>query len=583
MILRSVRRARRLLVTLPAPNSAYLGIRGRVSVRDLDVDFAMPVTSQAAAEGIAESRTRPPSVGINADYLRDENATDQDPNTNTTTNAHFSPVSTSFLTLNPVKSTLPPVNSLANSPINVDNLAMQLFSHPDKVKVNYVIVGLREGFHIGFHSNSVRLKSASSNCPSALEHSEVIDKYLAVEIHAGRVFGPLKTPPFLNTQISRFGVIPKKNKVNAWRLILDLSYPLGHSVNDGIDNSEFPVSYTKVDDAIRLLVKVGKGALMGKVDIQHAYRIVPIHPEDYYLLCMKWRDHYFIDLALPFGLRSAPYIFNCLADLFAWTITNNYLVPDLLHYLDDYFTLGPPGSTICAQSLHAIQKAANDTGIPLAPEKIEGPTTCLIFLGIELDSMQMTARLPADKLFDLLTLIQTWRDKTYCKRKELESLIGKLSHACYVVPAGRTFLRRLINLLRDSKRFWKSIRIPRACQLDLQWWSDFLPSWNGVYFFDLPEWAPLPDFELSSDASGKQGYGVFNNGAWFYQRWLPSQQQLGMAYKELYPIVVACHIWGPSWSHKRIKFWCDNQSVVHILASGTSKDDTIMHLVRSLL
>ena len=55
-----------------------------------------------------------------------------------------------------------------------------------------------------------------------------------------------------------------------------------------------------------------------------------------------------------------------------------------------------------------------------------------------------------------------------------------------------------------------------------------------------------------------------------------------MAYKELFPIVLACHIWGQSWANKRVKFWCDNQSVVHILKSGTSKDEKIMLLVRLL-
>ena len=124
----------------------------------------------------------------------------------------------------------------------------------------------------------------------------------------------------------------------------------------------------------------------------------------------------------------------------------------MLHYLDDYLTLDPPASPVCGQSLHAIQQAASDTGIPLAPGKIEGPTTCLTFLGIELDSHQMTARLPPAKLSELLALTKLWTDKKTCSRKELESLIGKLSHACYVVPAGRTFMRRLINLLRDSKR-----------------------------------------------------------------------------------------------------------------------------------
>ena len=73
--------------------------------------------------------------------------------------------------------------------------------------------------------------------------------------------------------MSRFGVIPKKNKPDAWRLILDLSFPADHSVNDGIFKNEFPVVYSTVQDAIRLIVKIGRGALMDKVDIQKAYRI----------------------------------------------------------------------------------------------------------------------------------------------------------------------------------------------------------------------------------------------------------------------------------------------------------------------
>ena len=93
----------------------------------------------------------------------------------------------------------------------------------------------------------------------------------------------------------------------------------------------------------------------------------------------------------------------------------------------------------------------------------------------------MIARLPADKLAELVLLIHQWGHKKYYKRKELESLIGKLNHACYVVPTGRTFLRRLINQLRDSKRYWKSIRIPKECQLDLQWWI----SLNGHHYLIL--------------------------------------------------------------------------------------------------
>ena len=112
-----------------------------------------------------------------------------------------------------------------------------------------------------------------------------------------------------------------------------------------------------------------------------------------------------LDFALPFGLRSAPCIFNTLADLFVWALQNNYYAEYLLHYLDDFLALGPAGSDVCAESLKSIQRASTDSGIPLAPAKCEGRSTCLVFVGIELDSIQMTARSPQDKLDDLTLII----------------------------------------------------------------------------------------------------------------------------------------------------------------------------------
>ena len=194
----------------------------------------------------------------------------------------------------------------------------------------------------------------------------------------------------------------------------------------------------------------------------------------------------------------------------------------------------------------------------------------------------MTARLPLDKLHELMALITQWVNKKWCKPKELQSLVGKLNHASLVVVPGRTFLRRLFNLLRESQRHRRFIRLNNEARLDLKWWSEFLPSWNGVCFFDLPDWAPVPDFQLATDASGSKGFGAYNNGQWFNGAWLSAQCARGIAYKELYPIVLACHLWGPLWCRQRIEFLCDNQSVVCILRSGSSKDDKIMHLIREL-
>ena len=114
----------------------------------------------------------------------------------------------------------------------------------------------------------------------------------------------------------------------------------GASVNDGINPDEFTLHYITVDQIIRLVSRLGKGALMAKFDVEAAYRNVPVHPSDRYLLGMKWRNQYYVDLALPFGLRSAPFIFNAIADMVEWILVHSYQIPDLLHYLDDFITAG---------------------------------------------------------------------------------------------------------------------------------------------------------------------------------------------------------------------------------------------------
>ena len=127
--------------------------------------------------------------------------------------------------------------------------------------------------------------------------------------------------------------------------------PRGASVNDGIDLHEFTLHYITVDQVIRQVSRLGPGALMAKFDMEAAYRNVPVHSSHRVLLGMKWRNQFYMDLVLPFGLRSAPFIFNSIADMVEWILVTSYQIPDLLHYLDDFITAGPAQSSQCAQNL----------------------------------------------------------------------------------------------------------------------------------------------------------------------------------------------------------------------------------------
>ena len=116
---------------------------------------------------------------------------------------------------------------------------------------------------------------------------------------------------------------------------MDLSSPAGASVNDGISPEFSTVSYVSVDHLSSLVLSAGRGAFLVKADIKEAYRKLPVHPHDQFLLRVQWEGITYTDLALPFGLRSAPKIFSAVADALQWILVQKGIT-NLLHYLDDF-------------------------------------------------------------------------------------------------------------------------------------------------------------------------------------------------------------------------------------------------------
>lgn len=258
------------------------------------------------------------------------------------------------------------------------------------------------------------LISAASNMSSVLLQPSIIGSYLQNELDEGRIAGPFPISPLSNLHISQFGVIPKKQP-GKWHLILDLSSPAGASFNDQIQKEIFSIQYMSVNDVISGIMAFGRGTLIAKFGIESAHHIVPVDPDDRFLLGMQWRGNFFFDLALPFGLRSASYIFTAIADLLEWTVKCNYRVDFLEHYLDDFHTLDSPDSSQFKHNLATCIKLLSDWGAPLHPDKLEGPSVVMTVIGIELDSLALQARL-AQENFDCITgLLDEWSPKRHCK------------------------------------------------------------------------------------------------------------------------------------------------------------------------
>ena len=191
---------------------------------------------------------------------------------------------------------------------------------------------------------------------------------------------------------------------------------------------------------------------MAKVDVKSAYCNIPVHPDDRWLMGMLWEGSLYVDTALPFGLRSAPKIFTAIADAVEW-IARQKGVQFIIHYLDDFLAIGALASLECAQALAVLKSLYELLGLPVALAKLVGPVPCLDFLGFELDSEAMEIRLPQPKLAELRELIQSWLGRKSCTKKELQSLVGKLSHASRVIRPGKTFMRRIRRVPPAARTF----------------------------------------------------------------------------------------------------------------------------------
>ena len=351
---------------------------------------------------------------------------------------------------------------------------------------------------------------------SALDNVQVISQYLEDERQLGRIIGPI--PPHaapLSTQLSPIGVIPKSSQPGKWRLIVDLSSPHGENVNDGIEADLCSLEYLRLDEVTNRIAKSGRGTMQAKMDIASAYRMVPVHPEDRPLLAIQWAGQLYFDTRLPFGLRSAPKIFTAVADALQWMLEEQG-VSWVAHYLDDYITMGPPGSDVCSHNLDTMLSTCARLGVPTAPGKCAGPASSMVFLGFELDTEALVVRLPRPKLEQTQRLVQGWLHRRACKKRDLESLLGHLQHAATVIRPGRTFVRRLIELLSSVHNRDRWIRINQVVQSDLVWWSTFMAGWNGVALIPNVDGQQVP---FVSDASGSWGCGAYWGTHWFQWRW----------------------------------------------------------------
>ena len=188
----------------------------------------------------------------------------------------------------------------------------------------------------------------------------------------------------------------------------------GSSVNDFIPEECSSVHYASIIDAISVIKRKGAGCFMAKTDVKSAFRIIPIHPNDFALLGMKWQNAYYFDRCLPMGCSSSCAIFEAFSTALEWLAMNRLGASRVLLILDDFLFIADSHDK-CHADLTNFLSMCEYIGVPIAHEKTVGPATTLQFSGITLDSVLQEARLPVDKLQKCRMLLRTF----YKRRKVL--------------------------------------------------------------------------------------------------------------------------------------------------------------------
>ena len=153
---------------------------------------------------------------------------------------------------------------------------------------------------------------------------------------------------------------------------------------------------------------------------------------------------------------------------------------------------------------------------------------------------------------------------------------------------GKTFLRRLFELLAGSRQAHRHIHLNSSYRSDLLWWSSFMEIWNGISM--IPESQRHSPIVMWTDASGSYGCGAIST---YLRRWIqlqwPSCTHSGFSstdqsilWKELVPIVIACGVWARYWCRRSVTVHYDNTETVAVVNLGYSREPPIMHLLRCL-
>lgn len=437
---------------------------------------------------------------------------------------------------------------------------------------------LEFGWPIGYTLPSAGLQATHGNHASALAYPQHVDSYIKEELQRQTLLGPFQVSPFASAlKCSPLMTRAKRGDTNKRRTIMDLSWPHGSSVNDGIAKDNylgipFKLRFPTIDDLTQKLLHKGPNTPLFVCDISAAYRNLRTDPLTWPCLGFEWGNQLFVDISAPFGLRSAALMCQATTDALVWILYNHYGV-EMLNYIDDLCGIGNRDIFYC------VLKVLHELGLPVAPNKIQSPTTCVIWLGIEIDSQNMEIRIPPDRLEETISLLRVWKYKSVATMREIQQILGKLHHISRCCKPARLFVNRMLDTLRHAYHAPGNVELNSDFKKDIQWFLDFLPAYNGKTF--IRELQTRYTVELDSSLTG---CGAIMRDS-YYSTQFPEfilQEHHPIVHLEMLNLVIAAKVWANKFSGHKVTFLCDNAVAVSVLSTGRARDAFLLRCAREI-
>ena len=392
-----------------------------------------------------------------------------------------------------------------------------------------------------------------------------------------------------------------------------MSAPLNHSINSQIDEHKKRVKYLSFLQLCTLIYKIGNDGYLWTIDAEDAYYRIPINKKFHHLLAIKWRNKYLIFKCLPFGLSTAPSIYNKFADGLKWAC--DFHKPNLFintknktsyveHYLDD-FVGGSDNFNIANKQMNYLSYLFEFLNLPTSKRKCVGPFKTIDVLGWNFNtSPTMTIAITEKKRLKYLKYFTKIYENNYITINILEKLTGYARHCVLIIPNAKPFCRAfdvqkhyLLKCQKNDKSITnsKKFKISKETSHDINMWISFF-KYSKYYILPLKyiiKPSSLVTMNVWTNATTTIGFGGFTNkGNYFKSIWnyniLPTSiskhHKNLINYFELAALVLSAILFAKNWKFHYITFYCDNTTAVSAVNKGnTSLDSTYYYPINNLI